>query len=213
MTDQNPSDPTPLDPAEQGWTAVPVPPPVLLPPGAAPPPPPGYPSGGGAVRSTVVIDNVGEVPLASMVERIGGAVIDLVLLLIPTVLVAILLPGMVEFAAGAVVSAAYTVTLIGGSGATLGGRMVGIKCVAAGDGALPGYTRSGRRWMALYLPGLVPGVGWLVTLLVGLSPLVDPTGRMQGLHDKWAGTYVVKTGGGSPIQQEDRLWLAPRPNR
>ena len=148
--------------------------------------------------AVIDIAGIGRVPLASMVERIMGAVIDAVLLVIPTMIAVVVLPDGLEFAAGTAVSAAYIIPLLATRGATVGGRLMGIRCVAA-DGRAPGFQRSAKRWLLLMGPGLIPVVGWLATLIVGLSPMVDANRRMQGFHDIFAGTYVVATGPGSPI--------------
>lgn len=97
-----------------------------------------------------------------------------------------------------VVSAAYTIPLMAIWGRTLGGLLVGIRCVRADSGLRPGWLLSMRRWLALYgaagLLSFVPLIGalaWLVTLVVGLSPLWDATHRLRGYADHLGGDLVV----------------------
>lgn len=80
------------------------------------------------------------------------------------------------------------VLLIGLRGATPGMAAVGIRCVDAADGRYPvGIGRAGRRWLAAAVLLVVPLVGIPLDLL---WPLWDR--RKQTLHDKIAGTVVVK---------------------
>lgn len=172
--------------------------------------PPGSGRGDGPASSrppslSVAIPSVGTVPLASMVERIIGAVIDALILLVPTLLLVAVVPNVLDSLAGIALSAGYVIFFLGYKGATIGGRIMNIKCVAADTGGLPGTERASRRWLLLFGPGVIPVVGSLVVLVIGISPLFDDGRRMQGWHDKWAGTYVVKTGPNSPIQQEASL--------
>ena len=74
------------------------------------------------------------------------------------------------------------------SGQTIGKRLVGVKVVASGEGGPPGWAGSSLRW-------LIPAV--LSALSSGLFGLVAYLWCLwdadrQGLHDKAAGTIVVK---------------------
>lgn len=212
MTDQqqpsgDPEQPESTQPSwvPPGWSVVPVPAPIVGDePQSAPPPIANHPGAPAAAGMQVSLP-AGPAPLASMLERIIGAVIDGLIMIAPVWVVVVLLPDLLEFLAGVLVSAAYVIGFIGAKGATVGGVVMNIKCVAE-DGDVPGYGRAGRRWLLLYAPGVVPVVGGLASVVVGLSPLVDNDRRMQGWHDKYAGTYVVKTGPGSPVRQEPRNW-------
>ena len=96
-------------------------------------------------------------------------------------------------------TAAYVVPLMALWGRTLGGWCVGIRCVRTDSGAAPGWGVSLRRWLLLYgiagvlafLP-VVGGWAWLVTLVVGLSPAWDGSGRLRGYADRFAGDIVVR---------------------
>jgi len=83
-------------------------------------------------------------------------------------------------------------------GSTLGMRAVGIEvCTWEQRGGQLPWRAVLVRWATFYGVGIlsvVPFLGWLVSLyviLAGLWPLWD--GRRQGLHDKAAGTVVVRS--------------------
>ena len=84
----------------------------------------------------------------------------------------------------------YEMTMIAIVGQTVGKMLTGIKVIRADNGDVPGWGKSIGRWLVLVLPGLVPIVGGLITLLVYLSPTWDD--RRQGWHDKAVATVVVK---------------------
>lgn len=68
-----------------------------------------------------------------------------------------------------------TTLLVGTGGATIGHRLVGV-AVRGVDGRVPGLGRAALRTAALCL--VIPAVVW------------DRDGR--GLHDRWAGTQIVR---------------------
>ena len=174
------------------------------------------------------------IPIASMPRRVAGAVIDLVLVLFVSGIVVAWLdsaiggvthvridaasgssvidstwaaPAWFPLAVFFSVTALYTIPLMALWGRTLGGWILGIRCVRVDTGTRPGWTTSLRRWAALYgvagALSFVPVVGpvaWLMTLLVGLSPLWDSAGRLRGYADLLAGDLVV--GVPRPARQE-----------
>jgi len=89
-----------------------------------------------------------------------------------------------------VVALAYEVVLVAIRGATLGKQLVGIKVVRSADGAIPGWGPSLVRWV---VPAAASFICGLLELVVYSSFLFDSTGRMQGWHDKAAGTLVVSS--------------------
>ena len=106
-----------------------------------------------------------------------------------------------------VLTALYTVPLMAIWGRTLGGLLVGIHCVRADGGGVLGWPLSVRRWLALYgvagALSLLPVIGpfaWLVTLIVGLSPLWDASHRLRGYADHLGDDVVVMARSG-PAQQ------------
>ena len=99
----------------------------------------------------------------------------------------------------ALVTALYVVPLMALWGRTIGGWCVGIRCARSDTGASPGWGVSLRRWALLYglasIVGFLPVIGgfaWLITLVVGLSPAWDRSGRLRGYADRFAGDIVVR---------------------
>ena len=115
------------------------------------------------------------------------------------------LPTWLPLALLVVLTALYTIPLMAIWGRTLGGWAVGIRCVRADTGSRLGWALSTRRWVALYgaagLLCFVPVIGplaWLVTLVVGLSPLWDSTRLLRGYADHLADDVVVMARSGAP---------------
>lgn len=109
-------------------------------------------------------------------------------------------PTWIPLAVFAVVTALYVVPLMAIWGRTLGGWCFGIRCARSDTGGAPGWGVSLRRWLLLYgaasVVGFLPVVGgfaWLITLVVGLSPAWDRSGRLRGYADRFAGDIVVRT--------------------
>jgi uncharacterized RDD family membrane protein YckC len=98
---------------------------------------------------------------------------------------------------------AYEVPATANSGQTLGKRLLGIKVVRVESPEPLGFGRAIRRWNPLGLSTLLWtcfGVGFLIQLVDSLSPVLDWPLR-RALHDKWAGTFVVRprtTSAGEP---------------
>ena len=115
-------------------------------------------------------------------------------------------------------TAVYTIVLMATFGRTLGGWAVGIRCVRTDTGGRPGWSLSVRRWFLLYgaagLLAFAPVIGpfaWILTLVVGLSPLWDATQRLRGYADHLGHDIVVLTPRGSG--QPDRGGSAVPPGR
>jgi uncharacterized RDD family membrane protein YckC len=144
--------------------------------------------------------------LASIPQRVGGALIDG--LLTSMVVVTPLLLGLVDlesleaalpapivlglFLFGAI----YTIVPTAIWGQTLGKIAVGTRVVAEEDGSLPGWRRAAVRWALPGIIGRLPYVGLWVSLAVMASLIWDP--RRRGLHDRLAGTIVIR------VPREDR---------
>ncbi len=99
----------------------------------------------------------------------------------------------------AILTAAYMITLIALWGRTPGGWSVGIRCIRADNGGRPGWGVASRRWLVLFglaaATSLVPVIGpwaWLITVVVGFSPLLDRSGWLRGFHDRFAGDLVIR---------------------
>lgn len=141
--------------------------------------------------------------LATVGQRVVGALVDG--LLTSMVVVIPLILGFVElddfdgtlpapiliglFLFGAI----YTIVPTAVWGQTLGKIAVGTRVVTEADGALPGWRRSAVRWALPGLAGRLPVIGLFVSLAITVSLLLDP--RRRGLHDRAAGTIVVKVPG------------------
>lgn len=141
--------------------------------------------------------------LATVGQRVVGALVDG--LLTSMVVVIPLILGFVElddfdgtlpapiliglFLFGAI----YTIVPTAVWGQTLGKIAVGTRVVVEADGALPGWWRSAVRWALPGLAGRLPVIGLVISLAITVSLLVDP--RRRGLHDRAAGTIVVKVPG------------------
>jgi uncharacterized RDD family membrane protein YckC len=81
-----------------------------------------------------------------------------------------------------VVSAAYFIGLIGSSGMTLGGRLLGVRVVDR-DGQQPSYGTAAIRWVGSIISGIILFIGYIMAFW---------DSKKQTLHDKMAGSYVVK---------------------
>ncbi len=138
--------------------------------------------------------------LASIPQRVGGALIDG--LLASMVVVVPLLLGLVDLDSleGAMPApivlglflfgAIYTIVPTAVWGQTLGKIAVGTRVVAEEDGSLPGWRRAALRWALPGAFGRLPYVGLWVSLAVMASLIWDP--RRRGLHDRLAGTIVIR---------------------
>ncbi|MEV7420445.1 RDD family protein [Streptomyces sp. NPDC089919] len=83
----------------------------------------------------------------------------------------------------------YEWLMISFLGATLGKMALGLKVVRENTGQAPGLGGGFIRW-------IIPIVGaflcYIGAVLVYLSPFFDNSGKLQGWHDRAAGTLVVK---------------------
>ena len=93
-------------------------------------------------------------------------------------------------AVATVLFAAYQVVGTALWGQTVGKHVVGVRVCSGRDLGRPGWLRSFKRWGVFVIPGFVPFVGGLLSLLIPL-PLLWTTNR-QGLHDKFADTLVLR---------------------
>lgn len=165
------------------------------PPTGPPPPPPGYTNYGDHLRPG------GHATLAGFWIRFLAALIDGVILSIPTsILIALIDGGDAYFSIGAgtrpgataaanlvgtVVGVLYYSFLEGGAtGQTLGKRVVGIRVVDASTGQPGiGVGRGVGRYFARWLSSIPLGLGYFWMLW---------DGRKQTWHDKLVGSLVVK---------------------
>lgn len=200
----------PPTPPEPGSTSPAEPPPPPF-PSRTDLPPPSPPAAPAAMTGWVTLGNGAVLELASPGARLGARVLDWLILGVGGTILGFLgIGGGAMFAAGgteagaalglfsflgtfavlAVLGLAYEVVLIALRGQTVGKMATGVRVVRADSGDLPGWGKSTGRWSIPYLAGLIPVVGWLVSLLAYVSLTWDD--RRQGWHDKAAGTVVVK---------------------
>ncbi|WP_406199377.1 RDD family protein [Kitasatospora sp. NBC_01560] len=83
----------------------------------------------------------------------------------------------------------YEWLLVAFTGATLGKFAMGLRVVKENNGQVPGLGGGFIRFIIPSVGSLLCGLG---QLLVYLSPFFDNSGKLQGWHDRAAGTLVVK---------------------
>lgn len=74
-------------------------------------------------------------------------------------------------------------------GATLGKMALGLKVVKESTGQNPGL---GAGFIRYIIPIIGAFLCWIGAILVYLSPFFDNSGKLQGWHDRAAGTVVIK---------------------
>jgi uncharacterized RDD family membrane protein YckC len=137
-------------------------------------------------------------------RRAGAALVDGLFFLPVSLFFGFALSGVVPALIAQSLWLAYVVPM-DARGATLGKRALGIKVVDAGD-RVPGTERSARRhvWDFVGLPLAFvdiendpSGTARALYLVLGLAAIIDVLWMLgdddrQTLHDKFAGTYVVR---------------------
>jgi uncharacterized RDD family membrane protein YckC len=153
----------------------------------------------GSERATVPAGLV----LASIARRAGGAVIDQLLVFVPVAVGAVAYgyrPGdtltddalLVLDVATAVTAFAYAALLIGFFGRTVGKIATGTRVVRQVDGGRVGWFAAVERALVPVVFSSVPEIGLLLGALVYGVALLGPL--RQGVHDRAAGTLVVRNG-------------------
>jgi hypothetical protein len=151
--------------------------------------------------------------LAPMTRRVGGAAIDMALLVAAAGLASSLLEGLTQGVTRVridaetgqrsidaalslpmwlpvlllvVFTALYTIPLMAIWGRTLGGWAVGIRCVRADTGERPGWALSTRRWFALY------GAAGLLSFAPVIGPFAWLGILVVGLSPLWDSTRFLR---------------------
>jgi uncharacterized RDD family membrane protein YckC len=177
-----------------GWSSSPPPPP----PGYAPPPGV-YPSPYSAPAMRQEISGY-----ASFWRRLAALILDVLILLVPAFILALILFVLVDdlvanFLIWLAASTYFWVT--NSYGGTLGKRILGIKVIDA-DGNQPGLSKGFVRAIIPSWIGIVNAAsGGDATVFIGLISLLQLIDGLwmvwdsnkQTLHDKMAGTRVIKT--------------------
>lgn len=183
-----------------------TPPPAQQPPGYPPAPPPQYgqqpygqqPYGqqsyggyaGGPMPGPTPYGYGEAAPIpggrrAGMGARLGGLIIDGLVVGIPGGLIAYALGG--ARVAGDVIilvlGIAYSAYFVGMTGQTLGHRAAGIRVVDVNTGGLIGPGRGALRWLVMAVTGAICTLGYW-------SPFFDSQ-RRQGWHDKATNSVVI----------------------
>jgi uncharacterized RDD family membrane protein YckC len=139
--------------------------------------------------------------LAPIIRRVGGLVIDQILVALPVFAVVVALgftPSdtvtskslLVFNIAVTSVAFVYETLMIGFLGRTVGKLAMGTRVVRLIDGGRPGWWEAVMRALVPLSLGAIPRVGVFLGVLVYSIALWNPL--RQGLHDKAAGTLVVR---------------------
>ncbi|POX40906.1 RDD family protein [Streptomyces sp. Ru73] len=83
----------------------------------------------------------------------------------------------------------YEWLMIGIKGATFGKMALGLRVVRESTGQVPGV---GAGFIRYIIPMVGAFLCYIGAALVYLSPFFDSTGKLQGWHDRAAGTVVIK---------------------
>ena len=138
--------------------------------------------------SIAIPGEVAAVEYAGVGSRFIALLIDGVILGVIGAVIGLIVDGDAASTSGTssilsiVISAAYFIGLIGSSGLTLGGRVLGVRVVDA-NGQQPSFGTAAIRWIGSYVSAIILLIGYLMAFW---------DGRKQTLHDKMASTYVVK---------------------
>ena len=140
--------------------------------------------------------------LAPIVRRVGGFALDQFIVALPVVVVIVAAgfkpsdtvtsQSLVAFnIAVTAVALVYQTVMIALLGRTVGKLALGTRVVRAADGARPGWTEAVMRSLLPLALGAIPSVGLFLVVVVYSLALWTPL--RQGLHDKAAGTLVVRS--------------------
>jgi uncharacterized RDD family membrane protein YckC len=139
--------------------------------------------------------------LAPIGRRFGGLVVDELIVAVPVAIVAVVVgfdPSvavtshwLLALNIGLVTSAfVYETLLIAAFGRTVGKIAFGTRVVRAVDGTRPTWTEAVIRALVPLALGAIPRVGMMLAIVGYSLALWNPL--RQGLHDRAAGTLVVR---------------------
>ena len=116
-------------------------------------------------------------------RRFAAHIIDGIILCIVFVPLAIFVPKVVYYCVAAPLQLIYYIGFWTWKGQTLGKMVMGIKIVAA-DGGPIGLGRAIIRYLSYIVSAIILYLGFI---------MIAFDSRKQGLHDKIAGTFVIRT--------------------
>jgi uncharacterized RDD family membrane protein YckC len=118
-------------------------------------------------------------------ERLVAWLIDLIILIIPSIVVFAIFDGAMRQLINVLVDAVYFVYFWSTSGQTPGKSVMKLKVVYADGGAILSPGQAIVRYIGTIISGIVIGLGYLWIIW-------DP--KHEGWHDKIANTKVIKVG-------------------
>jgi uncharacterized RDD family membrane protein YckC len=169
------------------------------PPGYGYPPPGagypagGYPGGGYPPQGGYGYGGTGKGatpfgPATGWWQRVGASIVDGLVLIIPNVILNLIGGRALGYLLSIILTATYQTLMLSRRGQTVGNLAVGTRVVDAKTGAVPTPGKAlGRYGSTLLLVILLV----IPSILDILWPLWDR--ENQTLHDKMAGTYVIRT--------------------
>lgn len=146
--------------------------------------------------------------LAPISRRIGGLILDQIIVALPVVIVIVALGftpsdtvtsrALLMFNI-ALTSAAfvYQTLMVAFLGRTVGKMALGTRVVRLIDGGRPGWSQAAMRALVPLAFASIPKIGVFLGVMVYSIALWNPL--RQGLHDKAAGTVVVRHGALVPV--------------
>lgn len=167
------------------------PPGAYPPPGGYPPPPPGYggyPNYPGPAWDQGSRQDSPFGTLAGWWYRVGATIIDGIILAIPNFIFRAALSYAAAETLAVIVGLVYYVALLGGRGQTVGNMAVGTRVIEARTGGPISYGRALGRWASELVLAILFFIPFILSCL---WPLWDR--QKQTLHDKMAGTLVIRT--------------------
>jgi uncharacterized RDD family membrane protein YckC len=148
---------------------------------SAPASPPGSAYGYGSAQAPVPGGR-----LAGMGARLGGLIIDSIIIAIPVLIIVLAIgnktPLLGNFIA-LIIGLGYSAYFVGMKTQTPGHRAVGIRVVDANTGAAIGPGRGALRWLVLGVTGAICTLGYW-------TPFFDSQ-RRQGWHDKASNAVAI----------------------
>jgi uncharacterized RDD family membrane protein YckC len=140
--------------------------------------------------------------LAPILRRIGGLLLDQIIVALPVVVVVVAFgftpsdnvtsESLLGFSIAVTsVALVYETIMIALLGRTVGKLALGTRVVRLVDGGRPGWSESAMRALVPLSLSSIPRVGVFLGVLVYSLALWNPL--RQGLHDKAAGTLVVRS--------------------